>query len=79
MADDARGKFVLEKYGPNIRGILDGSGSACPLFASSWWRDVVNLDRGGDTNWFNEEVVRKVHMLIRVFGMWHGGGITFPA
>lgn len=32
-----------------------------PHFASSWWRDVVTLERGGGLSWFNAEVVRKVH------------------
>lgn len=31
-----------------------------PRDASKWCKDLVNLDKGGEEVWFNEEVVRCV-------------------
>jgi len=37
-----------------------GGEEVCPYNASKWWKDLVNLDRGGEEEWFNEEIDRRV-------------------
>jgi hypothetical protein len=39
---------------------LGGGEELCPINASKWWKDVVNLDKRGEEDWLNEEIERRV-------------------
>ncbi|KEH35783.1 hypothetical protein MTR_3g102690 [Medicago truncatula] len=47
--EDALWKEVLEeRYGREVCTKLEGGGDYCMRNASKWWKDLVNLDKGGE-------------------------------
>jgi len=51
---------LIEKYGHGIGNfVVDGNG-VWPRYKSSWWKDILKLEKVVGSNWFNLEVVRKV-------------------
>jgi hypothetical protein len=60
--DDALWKEVLrEKYGNNIGEVGTNGGGNWHRHTSRWWKDIMTIDDGDGANWFNTELVRKVH------------------
>jgi len=56
--DNALWKDVLvEKYGREVLGMVDGEDYVLSAFVSRWWGDIVRMDQ---SNWFNEELIRRV-------------------
>lgn len=53
-------EVLVEKYGPQVTTMLDGELCSHWRSASSWWKDVVNLENFGVQGWFNSELVRVV-------------------
>ena len=49
-----------ERYGRRVCAKLEGGEEMCPNNASKWWKDLVNLDKKGEGEWFNEEIERRV-------------------
>jgi len=53
-------KVLLEKYGDSIRNLVEVGEVIWPSLASRWWKDLMSLEEVVGSNWFNEEVSRKV-------------------
>jgi len=53
-------EVLVEKYGLNITQLEWGNRTWGTRVASRWWKDLVNLEEGGDFSWFKEEVERRV-------------------
>lgn len=52
---------LVEKYGNIISEESTLGGSTWPQNTSRWWKDIMMIDDGEGTNWFNSELSRKVH------------------
>jgi len=52
-------EVLLAKYGGGIN-MLEGGREVVPYYASRWWKDVVSLEKVGEVNWFNRELIRMV-------------------
>lgn len=53
-------EVLVERYGDKVCAKLEGVDGVCPRGVSKWWKDLVNLDKGGVDGWFNDEIDRSV-------------------
>lgn len=53
-------EVLIEKYGSNVCGLLEGGIASCPSNSSRWWKDLVSIEGRDGSYWFNKEVARKV-------------------
>lgn len=53
-------RVLSDKYGKEVLCLVDPVHTRWPTHASQWWKDLMALDIGVGTNWFNNEMVRRV-------------------
>ena len=51
---------LVKRYGPNVTTLVEGAVAHHWRSASTWWRDVVNLDNFGAQGWFSSELTTMV-------------------
>ncbi|GAU42248.1 hypothetical protein TSUD_327260 [Trifolium subterraneum] len=59
--DNSTWKQVLKsKYGNTVFGRVELGEDSRPWFSSLWWRDIGSLGTNLETNWFSQQVVKKI-------------------